>query len=200
VPTKKVAVSKPRARKASTGKASGRKAKVLSSRVIFKGKAFGVRRDEVSEPGGVISTRDVVAHQGSVVLLPVFPDGSILLVRQYRHAVGRFLWELSAGHIEPGERASAAAHRELAEETGYVARHMDRLVDFFPSPGLLSERMWVFLATGLTAGTARPEEDERLSLRRFSMRDLEGLMRRGALPDGKSLAALLFYARFKKGR
>src|SRR5580704_12804406 len=131
-PTKKVAVSKTRVRKASTtSKASGRRVKVLSSRDIFKGKAFGVRRDEVSEPGGVICTRDVVTHEGSVVLLPVFPDGSILLVRQYRYAAGRFLWELSAGHIEPGERARAAAHRELAEETGYVARHMDRQVDFF---------------------------------------------------------------------
>ena len=177
-----------------------RKATVLSSRVIFEGKAFGVRRDRVAEPGGIVCTRDVVTHHGSVVLLPVFPDGSILMVRQYRHAAGRFLWELSAGHIEPGERPLATAHRELAEETGYTARHMEPLVDFFPSPGLLSERMWIFLATGLTAGTARPEEDERLSLRRFPMRELEGMMRRGALPDGKSLAAILFYARFKKRR
>ncbi len=167
---------------------------------MFERKAFGVRCDQVCEPGGVVCTRDIVTHHGSVVLLPVFPDGSVLLVRQYRHAVGRYLWELSAGHIEPGERPTATAHRELAEETGYTARRMERLVDFFPSPGLLSERMWVFLATGLTEGVARPEEDESLSLRRFSMRDLERMMRSGALPDGKSLAAILFYARFKQAR
>jgi ADP-ribose pyrophosphatase len=172
--------------------------KVLSSRVIFQGKAFGLRSERVREPGGAICTRDVVTHKGSVVLLPVFPDGSILLVRQYRHAVGRSLWELSAGHIEPGERPSATAHRELAEETGYTARRMEPLCNFFPSPGLLSERMWVYLATDLTAGTARPEADEHFSLRRFSMRELDNMMRRGALLDGKSLAAILFYARFKK--
>jgi ADP-ribose pyrophosphatase len=192
-----VATTRARERKAP-GTRPRRKVEVLSSRVIFQGKAFGLRSDRVREPGGAICTRDVITHRGSVVLLPVFPDARILLVRQYRHAVGRSLWELSAGHIEPGERPRATAHRELAEETGYTARRMEPLCSFFPSPGLLSERMWIYLATELTGGTARPEADEHFSLRRFSLRELEGMIRRGALLDGKSLAAILFYARFKK--
>jgi ADP-ribose pyrophosphatase len=175
-------------------------AKVLSSRDIYEGKAFGLRHERVREPGGLISERDIVTHHGSAVVLPVFPDGSILLVRQYRHAAGRILWELCAGHIEPGERPAATAQRELAEETGYAAARMEKLVDFFPSPGLLSERMWVFLATQLTAGAARPEEDERITIRRFSDAEIVRMMRKGAGLDGKSLAGILFYWRFRKNR
>ena len=172
------------------------RAKLLSSRVVFQGSVFGVRSDRVREPGGVIATRDVVTHQGSVVVLPVFTDGSILLIRQYRHAVGRVLWELVAGRIERGESLPASAARELAEETGYTARRMRKLFDFFPSPGCMSERMVVFLAAGLASGVARPEEDERIAARRFSARAVETMIRRRTLRDGKSLAAILFYWRF----
>ena len=132
------------------------KAKVLKSEVVFKGMVFNIRRDRVLEPGGITSTREVIAHNGSVVLLPVFPDGSILLVRQYRHAASAFLWELVAGHIDPGERPLAAAHRELAEETGYSARRMKPLLDFYPSPGVLTERMWVYTAEGTDRGRSSP--------------------------------------------
>jgi ADP-ribose pyrophosphatase len=172
------------------------RAKILSSKVVYKGRVFGVRRDRVAEPGGVISTRDIVLHNGSVVLLPIFPDGSILLVRQYRHAVGGFLWELVAGHVEPGEPIGAAARRELVEETGYSARRMRKVLELFPSPGLLSERMWVFMATGLTLGVARPEEDENIKPKRFSFAAIERMIRRGSLHDAKSVATILFYARF----
>lgn len=175
------------------------KAKVLSSRVVFQGKVFGVRRDRVCEPGGVVAIREVVTHHGSIVLLPVFPDHSILLVRQYRYAAGKFLWELSAGHIERGERPAAAARRELIEETGYTARRLRRILDFFPSSGVMTERMWVFLATGLQAGVSRPEADERIAVRRFALPEIESMMRRGMIHDGKSLASILFYLRFFAG-
>jgi len=172
------------------------KARLLSSRILYRGPVFGVRRDRVIEPGGIEVTRDVVTHSGSVVLLPLFPDGRILLVRQYRHAVGRFLWELVAGRIDPGEPPLRAARRELLEETGYSARRLRKLLDLFPTPGFVSERMLVYLATGLQPGRARPEADERIQTRKFTLVALERMIHRGTLRDAKSVAALLFYARY----
>jgi ADP-ribose pyrophosphatase len=171
-------------------------AKVLSSKVVFKGSVFSVRRDKMIEPGGIRCTRDIVVHQGSVVVLPAFDDGSILLVRQYRHAVGRYVWELVAGRIESGESLQAAARRELIEEAGYTARRIQRLTSFYPSPGLLSEKMWVVLATGLTLGTAQPEEDERISVRRCALDKVDAMIRSGAIQDGKTIAGTLYYLRF----
>jgi ADP-ribose diphosphatase len=173
-----------------------RRARVLASRRVYDGAVFSVRRDRVREPGGVEVARDVVVHFGSVVLLPVLPGRRILLVRQYRHAVGEFLWELAAGRIEPGESPLAAARRELREETGYVARHCRRLIKFFPTPGFVSERMVVYVASGLRPGPALPEADERITARAFRLSELERWIRRGRLRDGKSIAAILYYARF----
>src|SRR5712675_3780480 len=97
-------------------------AKILRRQIIYKGPVFGVRRDEVLEPGGVRAIREVITHPGSVVVLPVLPDGRILLIRQYRHATRQYLWELVAGRIDGGESVRAAAARELIEETGYRAK------------------------------------------------------------------------------
>ncbi len=168
----------------------------LSSKVMFSGSVFTVRRDRVREPGGVKVTRDIVVHNGSVVLLPVFPTGEILLVRQYRYAARAFLWELAAGRVNPGESILAAARRELAEETGYSARRLRQIMELFPSPGFVSERMWIFLATGLAEGAAAPEEDERISLRRFSLARLKHMIRSGAIRDSKSVCGILYYAQF----
>lgn len=146
----------------------------------------------------MVSTREVLVHHGSIVVLPVFKDRTILLVRQYRHAAGKLLWELVAGHVEPGEKLGPAARRELAEEAGCTARHWRRLLDFFPSPGVSTERMWVFLATDLTEGAAHPEEDERITTRRFSLNAILRMIERGSIQDAKTIAAILFYARFSR--
>lgn len=177
---------------------AAKRARVLKSKIIYAGRVFGVRRDRVVEPGGVVVTRDVVTHTGSVVLLPVFPDGRVLLVRQYRHSVGQSLWELVAGRVEPGENLVAAARRELLEETGYTARRYRKLLDVFPTPGFVSERMAVYAAEGLRPGRARPESDERITTRKFSLSALERMMRRGTLRDAKSIAGILYYARFRQ--
>src|SRR3982074_3642424 len=135
-------------------------AKILRSEIIYKGPGFGGRRDEVLEPGGVRTIREVITHPGSVVVLPVLPDGRILLIRQYRHATRQYLWELVAGRMDPGETPKAAAARELIEETGYRAKRLRVFLEIFPTPGFLEERMFILLAEGLTAGEAEPEEDE----------------------------------------
>jgi ADP-ribose pyrophosphatase len=172
---------------------SNEKAQVLKSEVIYEGKAFGVRRDELIEPSGVRTVREVVTHPGSVVVLPVLPDGRIVLVRQYRHATGQYLWELVAGRMEPGEDPKAGAARELMEETGYRGKKFSVFLDVFPTPGFLEERMYLLLAEGLTAGEAQPEEDEKLSVGTYTRRHLEKMIRSGELRDAKSIAGLLFY-------
>jgi len=119
-------------------------------------------------------------------------------VRQYRHAAGGFLWELVAGHIEAGERALAAARRELKEETGYQAQRFERLLTFFSTPGFLTEQMHVYRATGLRAGRARPEADEEFEVRAFTRRELERLVRKGKLRDGKTLVGVLLELRRRR--
>ncbi len=171
-------------------------ATLLSSRMLYTGRVFGVRRDRVIEPGGVEATRDVVVHPGSVVVMPVFPGGRILLIQQYRHSVGQYLWELVAGRIDRGESPLVAARRELAEETGYTALHFRKLMDVFPTPGFVTERMAVFAAEGPREGRARPEDDERITSRIFRLREVEQWIRSGKIRDAKSVAAILYYLRF----
>jgi ADP-ribose pyrophosphatase len=176
-------------------------AKVLKSTVVYEGPVFGVRRDEVLEPGGVRATRDVVTHPGSVVILPVLDDGRAVLIRQYRHAARQYLWELVAGRIDAGETPKRAAARELLEETGYRAKRFSLFLDVFPTPGFVEERMFILLAEGLKAGEAQPEEDEKIEVRAYSVNKLKQMIRRGKLRDAKSVAGILYYLTFlrKKG-
>jgi ADP-ribose pyrophosphatase len=175
-------------------------AKILRSEIVYKGRVFGVRRDEVLEPGGVRAVREVITHPGSVVVLPVLPDGRILLIRQYRHATRQYLWELVAGRIDSGESVRQAAARELIEETGYRARRFRVFLDMFPTPGFLEERMHILLAEKLTAGEAQPEEDERITAKAFEPATLERMIRQNELRDAKSIAGLLYYFRFLAGK
>ncbi|MGH9689811.1 MAG: NUDIX hydrolase [Candidatus Acidiferrales bacterium] len=186
--------------KKSTKESAQKQAKVISSEMVFQGRMFAIRRERIIEPGGIEATREIVAHKGSVVVLPVFPDRRILLIRQYRHAAGQFLWELVAGHREEGESFREAAPRELQEETGYAAKKFSKLLDIFPSPGLLSERMEIFLAEGLTEGTAHPEEDEKIDRRIISLTEAERWIRSGKIKDAKSVAGILYYAKFAARR
>src|SRR5260370_10238521 len=145
--------------KESSRSAGRKKAKVLSSRVIYEGAVFGIRRDEIIEPSGVRTTREMITHQGSVVILPSLPDGRILLVQQYRYAAREYLWELVAGRMDPGENPRQAAARELIEETGYRAKRLRVFLEFFPTPGFLEEKMFLLLAEGRTPGKAAPQGD-----------------------------------------
>jgi ADP-ribose pyrophosphatase len=172
------------------------RARVVSSKVLFRGRVFTLKRDRMLEPGGVSATREIIAHPGSVVVLPVLSDGRIVLIRQYRHAAGQYLWELVAGHKEPGEDPVEGAHRELLEETGYTARRVRELLRFYPSPGLLGERMDLFLAEGLTKGKAQPEDDERITSRIFTLREAMRWIRSGKIVDSKTISGVLYSAQF----
>jgi len=175
--------------------------RILSSETIYAGPIFGVRRDKVREPSGLLTTREVITHPGSVVVLPLLSDGRILLIRQYRHATRRYLWELVAGRIDPGETPKQAAMRELAEETGYRAERCKTFLDVFPTPGFLEERMWIMLAEGLTAGQARPEDDEKITAKAFSRTQCEKSIQSGRIRDAKTVAGLLYFLRFlNKGK
>ena len=186
--------------KKSSDSPRAKTAKILSSTTIYEGPVFGIRRDEVIEPSGVRTTREVITHPGSVVVLPVLPDGRILLIQQYRHATRQYLWELVAGRIDAGEAPKAAAARELIEETGYRATKFRIFLDVFPTPGFLEERMFILLAEGLTAGEAEPEEDEKIISRAYNRKQLEEMIRTGKLRDAKSIAGILFYFRFLSKR
>ena len=163
---------------------------------MYKGSIFGVRRDEVLEPTGVRATREVVTHPGSVVVMPVLPDGRIILIRQYRHAARQFLWELVAGRMDPGENVRQAAARELIEETGYRAKRLRIFLDLFPTPGFLEERMYILIAEDITAGKAEPEEDEKINAKAFTRTALQKMIQTGVLRDAKSIAGLLYYFQF----
>jgi len=173
-----------------------RRARVASSELLFQGRVFALKRERVIEPGGITTTREIIVHPGSVVVLPVFPDGRLLLIRQYRHAAGQYLWELVAGHKEPNETFAEGAHRELLEEAGYTARRVRKLLEVFPSPGLLGEKMEIFLAEGLKKGTALPEDDEKISNRILTLKDALRWIRTGKLRDSKSVSGILYYAAF----
>jgi ADP-ribose pyrophosphatase len=171
-------------------------ATVLSSKTVFHSPVFDVKREEVIEPHGVRATRATVTHPGSVVVLPVFADGRLLLIRQYRHSAKQYLWELVAGRKDPGETFEHGAHRELKEESGYSAKKMRQLMDVFPTPGFVAENMVIFLAQGLTKGEAEPEADEKITQKIVTLKEAETWIRTGKIRDAKTVAAVLFYSRF----
>jgi ADP-ribose diphosphatase len=171
---------------------AGSSVRLLSSKTVYAGKVIDVRVDRIVEPSGVPVQRELVCHGGSAVVLPRFEKGRVLLVRQFRYPARKALWELVAGGLEPGESPRRAAARELKEETGYTAKSFKLLCKFYPSPGILSEKMYLFEATRLAPGTAEPEADERLQVKLFSIAKLEKLVHGGKIQDGKTLIGLLW--------
>ncbi len=167
--------------------------KLLSSVLKYKNKLFSVTEDHVVDPSGFEIRRAIVQHPGSAVMMAVDDRKRILLVRQYRVPARRYLWEFPAGKLDEGETPLQAARRELAEETGYRAKHWKKLVTFYPSPGYVGEKMTILLATGLTAGEPTPMEDERIETRWFTQKEIEQGIRSGKIIDGKTMIGYLFW-------
>jgi ADP-ribose pyrophosphatase len=183
-------------KKAGPKKSPRSKARLLSTRTVYRGSAFWVSTDDILEPSGIRVRRDIVHHTGSVVILAVEEErGSeplILLERQYRHAAKQFLWELPAGRIDQGEKELQAAKRELLEETGYTATRWKRILRFYASPGFVAETMSILLATGLKAGVAQPEIDEVITVRFVPLTTAVSMVMRNVIQDAKTIAGVLW--------
>lgn len=180
-------------------------AQILSSEVVYQGPLFRVLHDKLIEPDSRANERDVIRHNGSVVILAIDNSKSkkdpwIVVERQYRHAANQYLWELPAGKLDPGEDALTGAQRELSEETGYKARKWKPMVEYYASPGFLGESMKVFLAEGLVAGDAHPEEDEHIEFRLVKLSEILKMIDKGAILDGKTLTSVLLYSRRLGGK
>jgi ADP-ribose pyrophosphatase len=167
---------------------------VLGHEEIYKGRIFTVSRDRVRLPKGVDATLEVVRHPGSVVLLPMPDPGHVILVRQYRYAIDRWVWELAAGSLEPGENPAEGAARECEEETGLAAARVDFLGAFYPTPGYCDELMNFYKLTGLAVPsgrpTASPDHDEDIRTQTFPLEDVRRMIRSGEILDLKTVAGI----------
>jgi ADP-ribose pyrophosphatase len=167
--------------------------KILSSEKVFEGRVFNVTVDKISE-GELTYKREVVHHGGSAVIVPVHDDGTVVLVRQYRHPAVRYLLEAPAGTLAEGELPEVGAARELEEELGLLAARLEKLSEFFVSPGFLEEKMWVFLATELSEGTQRLDDDEILDIVRLPIADALEMITSGEIQDAKTIIGLMLAA------
>lgn len=167
----------------------------LSSELVFDGKLLRMRVDQVRTASGRNATREVVEHPGAVAILPVLPDGTMILVRQFRYAVGRTLLEVPAGTREPGEEDRQTAVRELHEEVGLEAASVELLLRYFISPGWCNEELIVYRATGLRDIGVRPEQDENIELVNVAPDDVHRLIESGEIADAKTITAILAHLR-----
>ena len=165
----------------------------LDSKKVFAGRVFEVTVDTVRE-GDQTYTREVVHHRGSAVILPAFDDGTIALVRQYRHPAVRYLLELPAGTLDDQESPEAGAARELEEELGLVAGKLEKLSEFFVSPGFCEEKMWLYLATDLTETAQRLDDDEMIEVVRLPIERALQMITDGEIEDAKTIIGLMLAA------
>ena len=168
---------------------------MLSSRLVYEGRIFDVIVERVTLPHGPEVDLELVRHDGSVVLIAIADDGRLMLVRQYRHAARRFLWELPAGSLEKGEDPDAAAARECQEELGLIPARLERLLTLYPTPGFCTETMTYYRATGLRVpgpddAAAHQDEDESIEVGAFTVEEIRAMVSRGEIADLKTVAAL----------
>lgn len=161
----------------------------ISSEPIYQGRIFDVRIDTIRE-GEVEYKREIIAHKGSAVIVPVFADNTVALVRQYRHAAGKHLLEIPAGSLETGEDPRTGAIRELEEEIGVVAENVEKIAEFYVSPGFLTEKMFVYLATGLTETAQNLEDDEIVEIVRIPLAKALEMAQTGEIEDAKTIVGL----------
>jgi ADP-ribose pyrophosphatase len=163
---------------------------VISKKLFYQGKIFDVSLDRIRE-GEIEYEREIVTHDGSAVVVPVFYDKTVALVKQYRHAAGKYLWEIPAGSLENNETPEEGARRELEEEVGATAGKLDLLSEFYVSPGFLSEKMFVFLATDLTETVQNLEDDELIEIQKYTFDRVFEMIRRNEIEDAKTIVGLM---------
>ena len=156
---------------------------------IYSGRIFDVRIDEFRE-GEKEYNREIVVHKGGAVIVPVFDDGTVALVRQFRHAVGEYLLEIPAGMLDNDEDPMVGAVRELEEEIGVRAAHIQKLTELYASPSYLTEKMYLFMATGLTEVGQNLDEEEDITIEHYSFDQLFEMIKAGRLPDAKTIVGI----------
>ncbi|MBK8464564.1 MAG: NUDIX hydrolase [Chloracidobacterium sp.] len=161
----------------------------ISSKTVYEGKIFDIRVDTIRE-GDVEYKREIVVHKGSAVIVPVFDDGTVALVRQYRHAAGKYMLEIPAGSLEKGEDPKTCAIRELEEEVGVTAKNIELITEFYVSPGFLTEKMYVYLATNLTETAQNLESDELIEIERLTFPQALEMIRTAQIEDAKSIIGI----------
>mgnify|MGYP000868144014 FL=1 len=167
------------------------KEETVDSRLIYKGSFLSLRKDTVKLPNGKTSERDIVLHPGAVVILAIDDDGYVPMVRQYRTPVGQVLLELPAGKLEDGEEPLACAVRELAEETGYSADNFKFLTAFYSTPGFSTEKLNLFLATGIHEGVSDTDDDEFIEVEHCKFDELVDMVLKGDVKDAKTIIGIL---------
>jgi ADP-ribose pyrophosphatase len=166
------------------------KPKVISTERIYEGKVFDISIAEIRD-GEIEYKREIVEHKGSAVIVPVFADKTVALVRQYRHAAGKYLFEIPAGTLNRGEDPLTGAQRELEEEIGVTSENIEKLTEFYVSPGFLTEKMFVYLATDLQEGRQNLEEDELLTIEKLTFPDAFEKIKTGEIEDAKTIVGLI---------
>jgi ADP-ribose pyrophosphatase len=158
--------------------------------LIKKGRVFEFYTENITLPNGVNIDMEIIRHPGAAAIVPMVDDQTVLLLRQYRHAVGGFIWEIPAGTLDPQEDAGRCARRELTEETGYTARHFDKLAEITPLPAYSDERIHLFMATGLTKAAQHLDPDELLSVHPLNLNLALKMITRGEIQDAKTITGL----------
>jgi ADP-ribose pyrophosphatase len=176
---------------------------LLSSRRIYTGRVLNLDLDAVRFPDGSVGELEMIRHPGASAVVPFAddprgPDPTVLMIRQFRHAADRYVWEIPAGRLDPGESPEACARRELEEEAGVTTTALERLTTIYTTPGFTDEQIHLFLATGLTAGTERREADEFVEVHHLRWSQVLESIERGEIADGKTLIALLFVNTFRR--
>lgn len=172
----------------------------VASEPVFDGKLLHVRRDTVRLPDGRLAGREYIVHPGAVLVVPVLPDGRLVIERQFRYPLGRVFIEFPAGKLEPGEPPLATAQRELIEEAGYAAEEWTRLGVIHPLLAYSTEAIELYIATGLTHVGAKLDDGEFLEVGIMSVGEMLAAVDRGLITDAKTVTALLLYARHRGRR
>jgi ADP-ribose pyrophosphatase len=162
--------------------------------LIKKGRVFEFYTENITLPNGVNIDMEIIRHPGAAAIVPLMDDHTVLLLKQYRHAVGGFIWEIPAGTLDPREDADRCARRELTEETGYTARHFEKLAEIIPLPAYSDERIHLFLATGLTKAAQDLDADELLFVHPMDLKEALKMIARGEIQDAKTIAGLQIVA------
>jgi len=160
----------------------------VSSERLYEGKVISLRRDTVLLPNGREASREIVEHPGAIAVVPVLPDGRIVMVRQFRHPVGQILLEIPAGKLAPGEDPNECARRELEEETGYLAGKIERKASIFTAPGFTDEVIHIYLASELQKTAVNPDEDEFLDIIAYERQEIQQMIQLGVICDAKTIA------------